>query len=153
MIWYSPPLLWMLMFSPGTGFSITRTGEAPPLTVGAVAAGALLDTLTLTCLYHQPLPGVCGYTDNAWPPADNAPAGTTAAKPEAAQKGLAVAAATSGRFCAKVALASILPPPSIVPCQICMSSAPAQPSAVLSTNQPATVNPPVGTVAFIDGTS
>src|SRR6266851_4621699 len=46
-----------------------------------------------------------------------------------------------------MALVSNLPPPSMVPCQIWTSSAPAQPSADLSTNQPATVNPPFGTVA------
>jgi hypothetical protein len=53
------------MFSPEVGFSMTRTGNAPPLTVGVVAdgagaalAGAEADAVTLTCLYHQPLPGV-----------------------------------------------------------------------------------------------
>src|SRR3979490_1031065 len=145
------------MFSPEVGFSMTRMGRPPPLTVGVVAdgagagaadAGALLETVTLTCLYHQPLPGVCTYTDKVWLPVDSAAAGTTPPKPDAAQYGLPVAAATSGRPWAKTALASILPPPSIVPCQICTSSAPAQPSAALSTNQPATVNPPVGTVEF-----
>src|SRR5207253_10606164 len=97
--------------------------------------------------------GVCAYTDSAWPPADSDPGGTTPPKPEAAQNGLPVAAATSGRFWAKIALVSSLPPPSMVPCQIWISSAPAQPSAVLSTNQPATVNPPFVTLALALGIS
>jgi len=65
---------------------------------------------------------------------------TGAPKPEADQYGLPVAAPTSGRFWAKAALASMRPPPSIVPSQTWTSSAPAQPSAVWSRNQPATVN-------------
>src|SRR3982074_1897039 len=96
---------------------------------------------------------MCPYPASACPPADSDPAGTTPPKPEAAQYGLPVAAATSGRLWAKVALVSSLPPPSMVPCQIWTSSAPAQPSAVLSTNQPATVNPPFGTVAAALGRS
>src|ERR1051326_5238675 len=45
------------------------------------------------------------------------------------------------------------PPPSMLPSQTWTSSAPAQPSAVLSTNQPVTVKPPVGTVELAEGRS
>src|SRR5438876_2480976 len=116
------------------------TTAAPPAT-GADAAGAAAPAppppLTVTPLNHQPLPPVWAYTFSVWLPAGKP--GTAAPKPDAAQYGLPVAAATSGRDCANDALASIRPPPSMVPNQTWTSSAPAQPWAVISTNQPATV--------------
>src|SRR5689334_4149568 len=108
------------MLSPDAGFSMTRTGGAPPLTVGAAAVGgmagaALPETFTWTCLNHQPLPGVWTYTDRVCGPGLSAPDGIAAPKPDASQNGLASAAATSGRLCANTAFANILPPPSMLP--------------------------------------
>ena len=132
------------------------TGSAAPLEeagAGAVAAGAEPETFTLTCLNHQPLSGVCAYTRSVFGPADSELAGTTPLNPEGAADGLPSAAATSGRFCAKFNLASCLPPLPIGPTNTWTSSAPAQPCAVVSKNQPETVKETVGTVALAAGTS
>src|SRR5688572_10525430 len=108
---------------PGAG---AGAGAGAP---GAGAGAAVPLCVTFTCLYHQPLPGVCAYTDRVFPPDGSCVPLTTALKPDAAQKGLPSAAATSGRFCATRACASIVPPPSMVPFQTWTASAPAQPSA------------------------
>src|SRR5687768_4640639 len=102
-------------------------GAAPGAGAGAGAVGALAEALTVTCLNHQPLPGVCTYTDNVWLPAGSAPAGMKALKPDADQNPLARAAPTSGRLCANDALASIRPPPSMAPRKTWTSSMPAHP--------------------------
>src|ERR1700687_3139526 len=108
---------------------MTRPG--PPAATGAPAAGAdgagaavlapVPPPLTVTPLNHQPLPPVWAYTFRVWLPAGKP--GTEAPKPDAAQNGLPVAAATSGRDCANSALASMRPPPSMVPNQTWTSSA------------------------------
>src|SRR5207253_6241080 len=131
---------------------------APPAAGAAGAAGAadvaLPPPVTVTLLNHQPLPGVWAYRFSVWPPPGTADPAIVATKPESSQNGFPSAAPTSGRDCPNSALASIWPPPSIVPSQTWTSSAPAQPCAVLSTNQPATVKKPLpGTVLPAAGTS
>src|SRR5262245_45079235 len=112
------------MFSPEDGFSMLAIGSAPSLTngAGAAAAGAEPEILAWTCLYHQPLAGVWAYRERICCPAGSEPGGTTASYSDAAQYGLFRAVATLGRFCANSALASIVPLPSIVPCQTWTSS-------------------------------
>src|SRR5579864_2555606 len=131
------------------------TGNAAPLVLatGAAATAADVEAFTLTCLNHQPLPGVWTYTEMVCGPTPSALAGTIPLNPEAAANGLPSAAATSGRLWANVSLVRSRPPPSIVSSQASTSSAPAQPWAVLSKNQPATLKEPVGTVAFEAGAS
>src|SRR6476646_332209 len=73
--------------------------------------------VTLTGLKYQPLPGVCRYTFSVWLPAGTDEPGTTTVKPDDTQNGLPRAVATSGRSWATTPLASMWPPPSIVPSQ------------------------------------
>src|SRR5215207_7255929 len=137
------PLLLPAISSPGRGaITVTTRAWLPPV-VGPDEA----PTLTLTCFVHDPLSGVCTWTVSVAGPACSAPAGTTASKPEAAQKGLPVTDATSGRAPPTLPRAS-----TVLPCSTSTPSMPAQPSAVVSTTQPATLNAaPAPTVAPADG--
>src|SRR5437588_7600878 len=92
-------------------------------------------TVTDTCLNHQPWAGVCTYTDSVLGPAGSVANGRLAFQPDWAKNGLPIDAATSGRVCPNCACASGRPL-SRVPRTTSTSSAPAQPWAVRSTNQP-----------------
>jgi hypothetical protein len=97
-----------------------------------------VDTVTGTCVYHQPLDGVCAYTDRVCVPA--ASGDTTAEKPDEAQKPLSSAWATSGRGSPIEARPRNVPPAPDRPSYTWTSSTPAQPWAVWSTNQPETTS-------------
>src|SRR6266545_3770839 len=87
-------------------------------------------------------------------PAGSEADGTVIEKPDAAQYGLPRAVATSGRFPPTTPLPSMVPPLPIWPRNNWTSSAPAQPWAVVSTNQPLTlIAPLVDRVAPVDGLS
>src|SRR3954468_13584208 len=96
----------LLIFSPGCGSVTWRIGWA--------RCGRLI--VNDTCFDHQPLLGECTYTLSVTLPGCSAPAGTVASNPEAAQKGLPRACATSGR-CepTTLATASSLPPSPMRP--------------------------------------
>src|SRR5262249_49745780 len=103
------PFLLASTFSLKPGVLIEKTSPvAPP--PGAV--DTLPEPLTLidTAFAHEPLPGVCATTVSVCEPGGTVPPGTTASNPDAAQKPVPVAAATSGRFMPTVPRASTVLP-------------------------------------------
>ena len=113
-----------------------------PRAGGAGGLVASAPTCTLTCLYHQPLPGECAYTLITLSPGTSAFVETAADQPAAVQSGRPRARATSGRSWANRAFVSKAPPLPRLPRKISTSSMPAQPSAVRSTTQPASCSEP-----------
>src|SRR5207244_8723230 len=80
-------------------------------------------------------------------PSGSADVDTLAVQPDCVQKGFFRLAATSGRLCVNWACPSGRPSPSMLPAKISTSSAPAQPCALRSTNQPESCRVPRGTAA------
>src|ERR1700730_8401245 len=122
------PLLLARTFSPAPGTRIVST--SPLVVTGLVTTAPPPAMVTLICLDHAPLPGVCTATVRTAVPPGRPALGTTASKPDAAQYGLPVAAATSGRLSPTAPWAR-----TVLPFKTCTSSIPAHPSAAVSTAQ------------------
>src|ERR1051326_7294471 len=130
----------------GVGVGVPRDGTGVGVGVGGLS-------VMLSWRTHQPLAGVCTYTDRLVGPGGRLDVDTLALQPDCVQNGFLSAPATSGRFWVNRAWPSGRPPDSMPPRKISTSSAPAQPWAVRSTNQPDICRTPDVSDAPADGVS